>query len=90
MNKFLYELPTRLDTERLYLRPYRAGDGSLYFAAGQRNKTHLSVYESGNVLCHLKNEEHAEAVVRELHADWIARNHFFWAIFEKTTKEWCG
>jgi aminoglycoside 6'-N-acetyltransferase len=90
MNKFLNNLSSRLVSNRLFLRPYQAGDGNLYFAAGLRNKEHLATYESGNVLCHLKDEEHAEAIVRELHADWVARNCFFWGIFEKGTNEWCG
>lgn len=90
MNKYLYDLPSQLNAERIYLRPYQAGDGSMYFSAGKRNKQHLSTYESENVLCHLKDEEHAEAVVRELYADWIARSCFFWGIFEKDTHKWCG
>ena len=46
--------------------------------------------ESGNVLLHLESETHAEAVVRELAADWMARKHFFIGIFEKATDEWAG
>jgi RimJ/RimL family protein N-acetyltransferase len=90
MNKFLYEIPARLDAERLFLRPYQAGDGNLYFAASQRNREHLSVYESDNVLCHLQDEQQGEVVVRELFAQWIAREHFFWGIFDAVTGEWCG
>ena len=90
MHKFQHDLPSRLDAERIYLRPYQAGDGKFYFSAGLRNKNHLSTYESGNVLCHLKDEAHSELVVRELHADWVARNCFFWGIFHKETNEWCG
>lgn len=62
----------------------------MYYAAGKRNQDHLAEFESGNVLLHLKNEEHAEAIVRELAADWMARNCFFIGIFEKTTNEWSG
>ncbi len=90
MNKFLLSIPERIETERLYLRSYKVGDGPVYFSAGQRNRDHLSKYESDNVLMHLKDEEHAEAVVRELAADWIARNCFFIGIFEKGTDEWSG
>lgn len=90
MNKFLLEIPERLETERLYLRPYRAGDGAMVYAAGLRNQDHLAEFESDNVLMHLKNEEHAEVIVRELAADWIARNCFFIGIFEKASDEWCG
>lgn len=37
MNKFLVDIPERIETERLYLDPYRAGDGSLYYAS-EKNK----------------------------------------------------
>jgi len=39
---------------------------------------------------HLKSEEHAETVVRELEADWMAGDCFFIGIFEKATNRWCG
>jgi RimJ/RimL family protein N-acetyltransferase len=83
-------IPERIETERLYLRAYRAGDGPMYFAAGVRNRDHLAEFESGNVLMHLENEEHAEAVVRELAADWTARRRFLIGIFDKATDEWVG
>ncbi|MEE4195236.1 MAG: GNAT family protein [Anaerolineae bacterium] len=90
LNRFQYTLPSRLDAERIYLRPYQAGDGSMYFTASLRNKEHLSTFEFDNVLCHLKDEAHAELVVRDLHADWVSRQHFFWGIFENETDVWCG
>ena len=90
MNKFLLDIPERIETERLYLRPYKAGDGPLYYAASKRNRDHLVEFESDNVLMNLKDEEHAEAMVRELAADWIARNCFFIGIFEKASDEWVG
>lgn len=90
MNKFLVDIPERMKTERLILRAYRAGDGPMYYAAGIRNRNHLAEFESGNVLMHLKNEEHAEATVRELAAGWASRNCFFIGLFEKATGEWAG
>ena len=90
MNKFLLDFPKRIDTERLYLRSYQAGDGPMYFAASQRNREHLKEFESGNILMSLQNEEQAEAIVRELASDWIARIHFFIGIFEKETGKWAG
>ncbi len=90
LEKFRVDIPERLETERLYLRPYKAGDGSMYYAASLQNQDHLAEFESDNVLMHLKNEEHAEAIVRELAADWIARKCFFIGIFEKASGEWFG
>ena len=49
MKPCLY-IPTHLETERLYLRPYQAGDGPLYFAMGQKNRAHLARYEADNVV----------------------------------------
>jgi RimJ/RimL family protein N-acetyltransferase len=79
-----------METERLTLRAYRAGDGPVLYAASRRNRDHLAEFESGNVLMHLQNEGHAEAVVRELAADWVARKHFFVGLFDKATGEWAG
>lgn len=90
MNKFLLNIPDSIETERLVLRGYRAGDGPLIYAAGLRNQQHFAEFESGNFLLHLNNEEDAEAAARELAADWMARKHFFIGIFEKTTHNWCG
>ncbi len=90
MNKFLLDIRERMETERLYLRSYKAGDGPMYYAAGMRNRNHLAEFEADNVLMHLKNEEHAEAIARELAADWTARKSFFIGIFEKATDEWFG
>lgn len=84
------DIPERIETERLWLRPYKAGDGPMYYAASMRNRDHLAEFESGNVLMHLENEEHAEAVVRQLAADWKARKCFFIGMFEKATGEWAG
>jgi RimJ/RimL family protein N-acetyltransferase len=83
-------LATYIETERLFLRAYKAGDGPMYHAAGMRNRDHLAEFESDNVLMHLKSEEHAEAVVRGLAADWMAGDYFFMGIFEKATNRWCG
>lgn len=89
-NKFLLDIPESMETVRLHLRAYRAGDGPCYHAAGIRNRDHLAEYESGNMLMHLHDEAHAEAVVRELAADWTARKHFFVGVFERASDEWAG
>jgi RimJ/RimL family protein N-acetyltransferase len=84
-------IPRRyIETERLFLRAYKAGDGPMYYAAGTRNRDHLAEFESDNVLMHLKNETHAETVVRGLAADWMTGDCFFIGVFEKATCRWCG
>ena len=87
MNKMLLDIPTRFETERLIIRCYEAGDGPLYYAAGVKNRDHLQRYESCNVILTAKTEEEAEILVRELHADWVARHCFFMGAFDRTTRE---
>lgn len=81
------DIPTHFETERLFLRGYQPGDGPWYYAVSQKNRAHLTRYESGNVIMTIKTEEDAEAVVRGLAADWEARNCFFMGAFDKKTHE---
>jgi RimJ/RimL family protein N-acetyltransferase len=90
MHKLLLEIPSRIETERLYLRPYQAADGAMLYAVGQRNRKHLSKFEAGNFLNHFEDEQHAEVIVRELALDWMARKHFFLGIFDRETDQWVG
>ena len=32
MHKMLLDIPDRIETERLYMRPYQAGDGAMVLA----------------------------------------------------------
>jgi len=84
------EIPDKMETERLLLRSYRAGDGPVLFAAGVRNREHLAEFESGNVLISVKDEDHAEAVAIDLAEKWVAGECFFIGLFEKTTNAWIG
>jgi ribosomal-protein-alanine N-acetyltransferase len=83
----LLDIPTYFETDRLVIRCYEAGDGPMYYATGVRNRGHLQRYESGNTILTAKTEQEAEILVRRLHADWMARNHFFMGAFDKTTHE---
>jgi ribosomal-protein-alanine N-acetyltransferase len=83
MHKMLLEVPTHYETKRLHVRSYEAGDGDWYFAAGQKNHAHLERFESGNVIFSLNSVEQAEIAVREMQADFIARNCFFFGAFEQ-------
>jgi len=90
MSGFLLDTSERLETERLYLRCYKAGDGPMYYAASLRNQHHLTEFESDNVLMHLRDEEHAERIVRKMAADWRTRTCFCIGVFDRATDEWCG
>jgi ribosomal-protein-alanine N-acetyltransferase len=83
VNKMLLEVPTFYNTRRLHVRSYEPGDGDWYYAVGQKNHAHLERFESGNVIFALRSVEEAEVAVREMQADFIARNCFFFGAFEE-------
>jgi ribosomal-protein-alanine N-acetyltransferase len=83
MRKTLPDIPGRVEAERLYLRPYRAGDGPWYYAMGRRNREHLARYEGENAARSLNSEGDAEELVREMAAAWEAQEYFFMGAFDK-------
>jgi RimJ/RimL family protein N-acetyltransferase len=87
MHKMLLDLPSQFETERLILRPYQAGDGAAYYQLAQNNKAHLLPYEAGNPALSINNQESAEILVREFHAEWVSRSIFFVGGWEKATGE---
>jgi [ribosomal protein S5]-alanine N-acetyltransferase len=87
MNFIQPPLSTCLETERLFLSPYRSGDGLLYYQVSQKNRSHLAQYESGNLLMQIDSEEEAERVIQRLIAWWDSGEALFLGVFEKQTKE---
>ncbi len=87
MHKMLLEIPTRIEAGRMYLRSYKAGDGGWYFTMSQKNRAHLARYEADNVVMSIESEQDAEVVVRELAAEWRARNCFFMGAFDRRADE---
>lgn len=85
MHKLLLDIPAHLETGRLYLRSYQAGDGQCLYAVSQANRAHLTRYESKNVLMSIKTPEEAEVVARDLANAWAARDCFFLGAFDKQT-----
>jgi len=81
------DIPTCIETERLYLRSYQVGDGAWYYAMSRRNKAHLARYESGNAVMTINGEEEAERVVRDFAAAWAAGDAFFMGVFRRDTGE---
>jgi RimJ/RimL family protein N-acetyltransferase len=90
LHKLLLILPTRINAERLYLRPYHAGDGIWYYAMSRKNRVHLERYESDNPLMALESEEAAEILVRELANAWITRECFFMGAFIKQNDDFAA
>jgi aminoglycoside 6'-N-acetyltransferase len=87
MHRLLFDIPSYYESKRLHLRSYRAGDGPCYYAVSQRNRQHLTRYESDNVVMQIKSEEDAEITVRDLAADWVARKNFFIGAFDKRKEQ---
>lgn len=85
MHKLLLDLPTRLETKRLTLRPYQSGDGECLYSVSQANRAHLARYEAENVLMGIKTPEEAEVVARDLANAWAARDCFFLGVFDRQT-----
>jgi RimJ/RimL family protein N-acetyltransferase len=85
MQKMLLDIPERIEAGRIYLRRYQAGDGQWYYDMSQKNRTHLARYEAENVVMSIESEQDAEVVVRELAAEWMARNCFFMGAFDRET-----
>jgi RimJ/RimL family protein N-acetyltransferase len=81
MHKLLLDIPSKLETERLIIRPYRKGDGAAYFSLLQNNRDHLK--EHLDEATTIKTEEEAEIKVREHHANWVARNSFVMGVWKK-------
>jgi aminoglycoside 6'-N-acetyltransferase len=87
MHRLLLELPTRIETKRLYLRGYQAGDGPWYYTMSQKNKPHLAQFESGNAVMSINKEEDAEITVRDFAVAWAARSVFFMGVFHQVTND---
>ena len=85
MHKLLLDIPTHLETDRLYLRCYQAGDGPWFYRMSQANRAHLTKYESKNTVMGIKTQEDAEVLVRDLANAWRARDCFFLGAFDRQT-----
>jgi RimJ/RimL family protein N-acetyltransferase len=84
MNK---EFPTRIETERLYLRSYLATDRDLYYAISQKNRPHLLHYETGNYIHSIHSPEDADGVLKKIEAGWQERKSLFLGAFDRLTDE---
>lgn len=85
MDKMLLDLPERLETERLILRPYQAEDAAAYLEVCRNNRSHLTPYEAENPIHGIDTLEQAEALMREFHDGWYARSVFFFGAWEKAS-----
>jgi len=77
----------RIETERLYLRPYRAGDGPMYLMMGLRNRAHFARYEAENPLTTLTDTVEAENLIRDFIAEWQKGSAYFLGVFDRQTDD---
>lgn len=85
MQPLLLDLPDQLETTRLIVRPYRAGNGAAYFDVCQRNRDHLARYETDNPARGVRTLDEAEVLVRQFALEWDARRAFFFGAWEKVS-----
>lgn len=79
-----------LVTPRLSLRPYSLADAPAYFEIAQRNRDHLSVHESGNVIFDIHCEADAVRVLRGFGTMWETRAGFPLGVFLRETHDFVG
>ncbi len=75
----------RIETERLFLRPYQASDADWYYAMSLKNKEHLRRYEFGNPVMTIESVEDARKVLVGMSLDW--GKNFFLGAFDRQNGE---
>lgn len=87
MHPNILSIPSRIETQRLFLRAYQPGDGIWYYQMSQRNKSHLKQFESGNAVMGIQSEADGETIVRGFVESWASSTAFFMGAFLKDTQE---
>jgi RimJ/RimL family protein N-acetyltransferase len=86
-DNFPSEIPSFIQTERLYLRSYQTSNEAWFYEVSQKNRTHLTKFESRNVVMEVHTREDARNIVHDLTVEWAARRSFFQCVFDKNTHE---
>ena len=84
----LLKLSAKLETERLVLRPYQAGDGFFFYKMLRENREHLG--ELLGPITESNDLDEVEVYIRKLASDWIARNRFVLSFWEKASNNYLG
>jgi RimJ/RimL family protein N-acetyltransferase len=93
MHQMLLNVPSKLETRRLLLRPYQPGDGQWLHKIFQENRDHLwEAIEGAKAYFGLDmtHPEEAEIFIRRQAADWITRLRFIFGAWEKTANRYVG
>jgi RimJ/RimL family protein N-acetyltransferase len=89
MNPLLLDIPTEFSSERLFFRPYRPTDGSMYFEMLTANREHLHEFMPQN-LTDVKSVQDVERVFRWHQTEWNSRHLFIFGVWEKETGAYVG
>jgi RimJ/RimL family protein N-acetyltransferase len=76
-------LPDRLETDRLFMRPYSTEDAIAYHAACLRNREHLHPFEHGNPALDVRTVEDTAALIRGFADDYTARKCLFLGAWDR-------
>ena len=82
----LLDIPQQLETERLRLSAYQAGDGQWLHQIYRRDYEHLGKSARGILAglgFDLTEPDGAESFVRHLVVDWIMRRRFVFSVWHK-------
>ncbi len=79
--------PVHLETQRLFVRSYAAGDGPMFFRVGNKNRAHLERFESGNSILAARSEEEAERIIAEICAARDEGRYFLMGAFDRVSGE---
>ena len=80
----------RIETPRLYLRPYRLDDATWYAEMSRRNRTHLRRFEGGNAAMTIESADDARRVLADFALAWLAARAFFLGAFLRDTDEFAA
>ncbi|MEM7115740.1 MAG: GNAT family protein [Chloroflexota bacterium] len=93
MQPTLLDIPQQLETERLRLRAYQAGDGHWLHQIYQRDYDHLGKSARGILAglgFDLTKPDDAETFVRHLVVDWVLRHRFVFSVWHKESTNFVG
>ncbi len=84
----LRELPAEITSERVLIRPYRAGDGAALWEAVAESREHIKPWLPWGDLH--KTPEDSEIFVRMMHAKWLTREDMPMGIWDLSSGRYLG
>jgi len=89
MHRMLLDLPNGFETERLILRPYQDGDEKIFLEMLDKgNRVYLD--ELLGPISQTIDINEIKTTLRQLAADWVAKNRFVLSYWSKNSLEFLG